>query len=567
MTGSIPADQIVSVVPGVISAGGTALSLSGLLLTTSTRVPVGTVQSFPNQPAVAAYFGSNSQEAALATVYFAGFAGSDVKPGAMLFGQYPTGPVSAYLRGGKVSGLTLSQLQALSGVLSVTIDGAAKTSSAINLTGAASFTAAAQLVNAALGATGPQDGIVTASIAATTMSVSAVSSGQLNIGDVLAGTGVTAGTYITAFATGTGGTGTYTVSQAQTVASTSVTATKPVVTYDGLAGAFTITSPTTGASSTLSFGSGTIAAGLGLTQAAGAVVSPGAAAATPASAMDAIVGLTQNFFSFTTAFEPQLSDKLAFAAWTSGKNNRFAYVGWDTDVTATQTNSAAFGVQVKTNAYSGVVPLYQPQDYSHAAFVMGCFASIDFDQPNGRTTLAFRTQAGITPGVTDATIAAQLKTNGYNFYGAYATATQQFNFLYPGAISGEFLWADSYANQVWLNAALQQAMLTLLTVAKSIPYDDAGYTLIRQAAADPITAAVTFGAIREGVPLSSAQAAEVNADAGQKIDAELSSRGWYLQIVPASAQTRGNRASPPMKLWYMDGQSVQSINIASVEVQ
>src|SRR5487761_2080482 len=97
---SIPASMFVQVVPNVISAGGSALDLSGLCLTNSTRVPIGTVPSFPSALAVASYFGSTAPEAGLASTYFAGFDNSNVKPGAMLFAQYPVAPVGAYLRGG-----------------------------------------------------------------------------------------------------------------------------------------------------------------------------------------------------------------------------------------------------------------------------------------------------------------------------------------------------------------------------------------------------------------------------------------------------------------------------------
>lgn len=67
--------------------------------------------------------------------------------------------------------------------------------------------------------------ITTASIAGTTMTVTAVASGVLAVGATLSGTGVTAGTRIAAFLTGTGGTGTYTVSASQTVASGTINAT------------------------------------------------------------------------------------------------------------------------------------------------------------------------------------------------------------------------------------------------------------------------------------------------------------------------------------------------------
>jgi hypothetical protein len=68
----------------------------------------------------------------------------------------------------------------------------------------------------------------TASIgpASTTMTVTAISAGQIYPGMVLFGTGVTAGTYIVSQTTGVdGSTGTYVVSVAQTVGSTSITGT------------------------------------------------------------------------------------------------------------------------------------------------------------------------------------------------------------------------------------------------------------------------------------------------------------------------------------------------------
>lgn len=66
--------------------------------------------------------------------------------------------------------------------------------------------------------------VVTGSISTTTLTVSAVTSGTLKVGSVIYGTGVTAGTTITALGTGTGGTGTYTVSASQTVSSTTISA-------------------------------------------------------------------------------------------------------------------------------------------------------------------------------------------------------------------------------------------------------------------------------------------------------------------------------------------------------
>lgn len=57
----------------------------------------------------------------------------------------------------------------------------------------------------------------TATIATTTMTVSAISAGEIFVGMPVIGTGVAAGTIVTAFGSGVGGTGTYTVNVSQTV--------------------------------------------------------------------------------------------------------------------------------------------------------------------------------------------------------------------------------------------------------------------------------------------------------------------------------------------------------------
>lgn len=74
-----------------------------------------------------------------------------------------------------------------------------------------------------------------------TMTVTVVGSGTIELDAVLAGSGVTAGTQVTAFGTGAGGTGTYIVDQNAVVSSTTITGTqnvetKYIVMTPGLAG-------------------------------------------------------------------------------------------------------------------------------------------------------------------------------------------------------------------------------------------------------------------------------------------------------------------------------------------
>ena len=214
--------------------------------------------------------------------------------------------------------------------------------------------------------------------------------------------------------------------------------------------------------------------------------------------------------------------------------------------------------------YDGVILVYPNADT--AAFICGAAASIDFNQHNGRITFAYRGQSGLPTMINDASIAQALIANGYNFYGAYATATTRFNLLQPGQITGKWEWIDAYLNQIYLNASLQQAILTMLQSANSVPYNTDGYGMINAACLDPITAAINFGSIRKGIPLSYTQTMEVNQAAGAVVSPVIEEQGYYLQILPASAASRVARTSPPMAFWYTDGGSIQKINLPSIDV-
>lgn len=638
---SIPASQIVQVSPNVLSAGGTALDVIGLCLTQNAQVPIGGVVSLASASDVSKYFGAGSAEAAIAAIYFGGYVGQTESPDAMLFAQYNPAAVSAYLRGGDASQITLAQLQALTGTLNVVMDGYTHATGSISLSAATSYSSAATLITTAFNMSLPTEATFTASIGATAtgtgtgtslaltavtglisvgdkiagtgvpanttivsgpagggagtyitsnattssaasltlsstvMNVTAVASGTLAIGQVVNGFGVNVPTSITGFIAGANGAiGTYRLSgAAQNVASESMTGVAPAinVTFDSVSNAFLIQSTITGLPSSAAFATGTLAIPLLLTQANGAVISQGAVAATPAAFMTALTEITQNWVTFFTLFDPDNGSgntlKQAFATWTSEQNNQYAYICWDQDVTATETVPAttSLGYLLAQAADSGTFLVYGGVNL--AAFVSGMAASINFNQPNGRITFAFRQQAGLVSSVTSASVANNLKANGYNWYGAYATRNDGFTFLYPGFVSGSFKWMDSYINQIWLNNNLQLSILTGMTNVGSIPYNAQGYALIEAFCAQPINDALSFGAIRPGVTLSPAQITEVNQAAGVNIASTLQTRGWYLQVKDASPSVRAVRGSPPCTLWYTDGGSVQQINLDSIEIQ
>jgi hypothetical protein len=645
---AISADRIVTITPSVLSAGGNALDLNGLILTDDERLPTGIVLRAPTAASVAAYFGATSQLAALASIYFLGFANSNVKPGGLLFYRYPWKmPAAAFLRGGNISGLRLSQLQALNAFLSITIDGVLA-SATINMAAATSFSSGAQIIETGLNIDGPVIGTFTGEITDTTLTVSAFqngkqtasfvgaisgntltvsqmhwgnievgtvidglsvtpgtmvtdigsadaggvgtfvlnnpqtrtaatmsgysSLGELGIGSKITSDDVAPGTFITGFVSGFGGVGTYTVNLAQAVATGDITGHAPAVSYDSLSGGYTIFSSTAGPLSTITEADGPLATSLKLSLETAATVSQGAEQATAPGAMGRVVNLTQDWAQFMTSFEPYESEKVAFAEWVNGSNNRYAYACQNTNQVNITTGGPSDAVeQIIGGDYSGVSLIYEDPSVDTmgqvAAFVLGYGASIDFTEIQGRATAAFKHQTGLPAHVFDDSIFDQLEAYGMNLYGDFTTANQAFLFYYPGSLVGPFKWLDSYLNQIWLNNQLQLSLMVLLTNAKSIPYNERGRAMIGASMLGVIGQAVSNGVIQAGVNLSEDQKAQVNNSAGQPVDTVISRDGWYLQIREATPDVRMARGSPPITLWYADGQSVQKIDVASINVQ
>jgi hypothetical protein len=501
---SIPLSTLIGGQPSVLGAGGNPLAFNGVMFDQDPSIPIGKAQGFANLAAVQAWYGVNSTQAALAAIYFAGFTGATLLPGNLFFMQYNTTAVAGYLRGGSLSGVALSAIQALSGTFTVSLDGVSTVSAAINLSSATSFTNAAALIQ----------------------------------------TGLRAGT--------PGNTAT--------------------VTYDALRAAFVVTSSTTGATSAVSYATvGALATGLKLTSAAGAVTSAGAAIQTPAGAVAALVAATQNWVTCMTTWEPVVADKVAFATAINGLNQRYAYVGWDTDVTATNTVPASASFAVLTATLNGRVAIWESststQPGSKAAWFCGATASINFNETNGRLDYSWQGLGALIPDVTDATIASTLQSNGYNFYGIYADGASQFQNFQPGSISGTWLWADDYINQIKITSDLRIALAQYRSAVKAVPFAQRGYNGVRAACLDPIKNNLDFGAIVAGVVLSTAQRQEINTQVGFNVADTLQAQGWYLNIVPASPSVRATRGPLQGQLYYTDGGSVRTINLASIDVQ
>lgn len=337
------------------------------------------------------------------------------------------------------------------------------------------------------------------------------------------------------------------------------------VTYTSLFKAFVVTGGQVGSGFTIEPATGDTAELMMLTETAGAVTSKGADAESLAACMDAVVSVTQNWVSFATDFPATEEEELELAGWSNGKGTRYLYVMWDMGANLlTPFGTANIGSKLQELEMSAVAGVYGK--LQHAAFILGMIASIDYTRVQGAITMAFKGQDGLEITVTDEETANALDQKGFNWYGDYATANDQFRFFYPGAIFGRYLFIDTYVNAVWLNNALQLALVSLFQNIARIPYTEKGYALVRAALADPINQAKNAGVIDPGVMLSEAQKAQVNREAGLNIAPSIEQDGYYVQVKDPTAQVRAQRGTPIVNLWYAYGGSIHKIEMASTVI-
>jgi hypothetical protein len=489
MQPSIPASDIVNILPAALGTGGTSLSLNTVTFSTVAKVPV---KEYFDKDTVGDDFGVTSNAYKWAEIYFNGFTNSSIKPSSLFIAEYATADKAGTLVGRSLRSVTLDELKAINGTLSVTIDGTLKTGS-VDLTAATSF------------------------------------------------------------------------SNAATIIATALTA---AVTFDTQLQAFVVASGTTGATSSISYATGTASFGLGLSQDGGATLNNVTVADIPETAMERVTSYTLNFAPISNLEESafDIDFQKAISQWVSKQNHRFWYIGYGKEPTALiPNNDTCFGAWVAANNIQDITPLYG--DQSHASFLCGSIASISFEELNGRVTMDFRNQAGVVAAVTNKADSSALKSNGYAFYGAWATANDRFQFLRNSVVSGEFKWADTYAFQLWMNSNFELDGMVGLQQFKAVPYNSTGKALYRSMFQDTINQGINFGGIVSGVTLSELQKSVIVRETGS-VDApmQLFTQGWFMYVGDATPETRTARGPFPAKFYYTDGGSVQSINMTSTAV-
>lgn len=524
---AIPSSELVLITPRVLAGASNNLEFNGLFLTESTIAPVNTLLEFYTAAEVANYFGYDSSEYRCAISYFNGYENSLKKPSLLYFFRHISHDVCAYLRGGRVDSESdlLTDLRNINnGSLSLIIGGEELALSNINLSQATSLSDAAQII---------QDAIRDAGLIP-----------NLNAWK------------------------------------------NAEVEYSSLTKAFTLTSGVAGAEYGITYATGNLADLMLLTEGAGAIISDGATAYTFTQTLDAVCEKTGNFVTYSTSWEvTSMDDAAALAEWSNNQynaGNQFLYIFYTTDAsldsTSTSLSNSKLGYSkvgratvANVNAgrdiaemfldkgYEGVAGVYGSIEY--AAFFMGMAACVEWNKPNTTITFAFKRQSGLSANVSSLATAKTLEQLKLNFIGDYASRNDTFVLSMHGAMYGAFAWMDTYINSIWLNNALQVALLDMLAASGRIPYNESGMALLSAACQSVISKAIQNGVIETGVTISDMQKTQLMNEAGLDISQNLINNGYFLQIKTPDAEARQQRTSPICNFWYTFGGAVHKLNM------
>lgn len=339
------------------------------------------------------------------------------------------------------------------------------------------------------------------------------------------------------------------------------------VAWNSTASRFIITSSTTGDSSAVSAATdGTLATGLLLTEDTGATESAGFAATSLTDTLTSIIDANQDWVILSSVVDHTDAEKLEIAAWIATQDYRYVYSMHDTSATALISDSTTSFVPntLVPDTYPNVIPMYG--SYLYAVAPLAYAASLNVDATNGRKSFKFSQFSGLTANVTSLANAKALESNGYSYYGSYKEDNTSGSYASDGSVTGDFPWLDTVLCEILLKSKLIAAFYPVFKGGSSYAFNSAGYAIVQAAVADVAAWGKTFGAIRTGVDLDSAQIRQVTNVVGKDISSTLYSDGYYLYIPTQTSANRNERKLSGVVFYYVDGGLIQSISMSDTAI-
>lgn len=313
-----------------------------------------------------------------------------------------------------------------------------------------------------------------------------------------------------------------------------------VVVYDGTLSRFVVRSPTTGPTSSVSYGSaassGTdLSALMHLTS---ADASPPVIGVGQESLTDCIANLadrSNDWYSAQVAVATPIptNDLIAAATVIEGLGNSRIFGVTETNAGALDPNvTTDFGSLAKALGLSRTYVQFSSASPYASASLFGRAATVDFQGSNTTITLAYKQEPGVVAENLRESQKAALDAKNYNYFARVQNGTA---IVFPGKMAnGDYF--DERQGLDWFQNELQTELYNLLyTTPTKVPQTDAGMDLIKSVikvvclravnnglAAPGLWTGPSFGALKRGDNLPS---------------------GFYIYAPPVAFQSEADRAA------------------------
>lgn len=281
------------------------------------------------------------------------------------------------------------------------------------------------------------------------------------------------------------------------------------------------------ANSVISACTGSLADLLGLSEAAGAIVSlpddpsPGTSIKSLATQVSDAMSISNNCYSF--AFIDSIADDQhkQVAEWNALQNSMYTYVAY------ASTTSAVNSLQQALGGIEGVWIQYDTTtENQYDMFMTALGANLPYTSIN----YMYQQFPGKTAVVTDDATSDALDSVNINYYGSTQQSGQIINFLQRGKLQGSWSDASIYTDSIWLKDQVVVNCLQLFLLNDAINDDPVGRAKISGACSGIWADAISRGVISVGGTLSESEKAAVEALTGDE-DAwqEIVSQGFIFK--------------------------------------
>ena len=295
--------------------------------------------------------------------------------------------------------------------------------------------------------------------------------------------------------------------------------------YDAGLGRFVITSPTTGATSTITVASADVsglAAGLGLITAA---LVQGKAEESPTDALTQCEQFDNSFYGIALDSEYEdVTASLDAAVWTEARSKVFFNTTNDSDCLTPAAASTIAG-QIKDASLKRTLSVYAPASGTYAGIsVAGRAFTVNFEGTNTTITLMYKKLPTIPVAKISSSQKGHLDSINCNVFLDVGGTS-----FFAESKMADATFFDTVHGTDWLQNRIETDVFNLLYQSTTkVPYTDTGVSMIIQKVEQGLRQGVTNGLIAPGTTTDGTY-----LDLGYRID--------YIPVSDVSTADKGNR--------------------------